>query len=83
MKIIKIDLSIGFLDNVPKTLLCVSQAVSTYNVSGRGMLVGFIDCGIDYTHPAFMNEDGTTRIEYIYDLSNNDVVYNKQQSFLI
>ncbi|WP_293982647.1 hypothetical protein [uncultured Clostridium sp.] len=43
MKIIKIDLSIGFLDNVPKTLLCVSQAVSTYNVSGRGMLVGFID----------------------------------------
>ena len=47
------------------------------------MLVGFIDWGIDYTHPAFMNEDGTTRIEYIYDLSNNDVVCNKQQSFLI
>ncbi|HZK01131.1 MAG TPA: S8 family peptidase, partial [Tissierellaceae bacterium] len=58
---------------------CVPQAVSTYNVSGKGVLVGFIDSGIDYTHPAFMNDDGNTRIEYIYDLSNKGVVYNKQQ----
>ena len=58
---------------------CVPQAVSAYNVSGKGVLVGFIDSGIDYTHPAFMNDDGNTRIEYIYDLSNNGAVYNKQQ----
>lgn len=58
---------------------CVPQAVSTYNVSGKGVLVGFIDSGIDYTHPAFMDYDGNTRIEYIYDLSNKGAVYNKQQ----
>ena len=58
---------------------CVPQAVSTYNVSGKGVLVGFIDSGIDYTHPAFMDGEGNTRIEYIYDLSNKGAVYNKQQ----
>lgn len=58
---------------------CVPQAVSTYNVSGKGVLVGFIDSGIDYTHPAFMDNEGNTRIEYIYDLSNKGAVYNKQQ----
>ncbi|MBE6072290.1 MAG: peptidase S8 [Clostridium butyricum] len=57
---------------------CIPQAVSTYNVTGKGILVGFIDSGIDYTHPAFMNNEGTTRIEYIYDLSNGGNVYNKE-----
>lgn len=58
---------------------CVPQAISMYDVSGKGVLVGFIDSGIDYTHPAFMNQDGNTRIEYIYDLSTDGTVYNKQQ----
>lgn len=58
---------------------CVPEAVSMYNVSGKGVLVGFIDSGIDYTHPAFLDNEGNTRIEYIYDLSNNGAVYNKQQ----
>ena len=46
---------------------CVPQVISTYNLSGKGVLVGFIDSGIDYTHPAFLDKDGMTRIEYIYD----------------
>ena len=44
-------------------------AQGDYDLLGEGVLVGFIDSGIDYTHPAFINDDGTTRIEYIYDLS--------------
>lgn len=55
---------------------CVLQASSTYNVTGKGVIIGFIDSGIDYTHPAFMDENGDTRIEYIYDL-NNEVIYDK------
>jgi subtilisin family serine protease len=34
---------------------------------GRGVLVAVIDTGIDYRHPAFRNNDGTTRIVSIWD----------------
>ncbi|MCD8365957.1 MAG: S8 family peptidase, partial [Clostridiales bacterium] len=34
---------------------------------GQGILVGFLDTGIDYTHPAFRNTDGTTRIAALWD----------------
>ncbi len=34
---------------------------------GQGILIGFIDTGIEYTHPAFVNADGTTRILSIWD----------------
>lgn len=57
---------------------CIPQATDNYGISGEGVLIGFIDSGIDYTHPAFMNEQGTTRIEYIYDLSTGGNIYNKQ-----
>lgn len=36
---------------------------------GRGVLIGFIDTGIDYTNPLFRNPDGTTRINSIWDQS--------------
>lgn len=39
------------------------------NLSGRGVLVGIIDSGIDYAHPDFRNEDGTTRIAALWDQS--------------
>lgn len=38
-------------------------------LTGQGVLIGIIDSGIDYTHPAFINTDGTTRILYIWDQS--------------
>ncbi|MDD3795139.1 MAG: S8 family peptidase [Lachnospiraceae bacterium] len=37
------------------------------NLKGKGTLIGFIDTGITYTHPAFRNPDGTTRILGIWD----------------
>lgn len=58
---------------------CVPQVISTYKLSGNGILVGFVDSGITYTHPAFMNSEGNTRIEYIYDLSDNEKkIYNRE-----
>ncbi|GAA0781715.1 S8 family peptidase [Hathewaya limosa] len=47
---------------------CVDEVQSKYKLTGKGVLVGFIDSGIDYTHPAFIDEQGNTRIKYIYDL---------------
>lgn len=38
-----------------------------YNLTGKGTLVAIIDSGINYTHRDFRNEDGTTRIMYIWD----------------
>lgn len=57
---------------------CITQ-INSGELKGKGVLVGFIDIGIDYTHPAFRNADGTTRIEYIYDLDEGGKVYNKSQ----
>lgn len=34
---------------------------------GTGVLIGFIDTGIDYINPLFQNADGTTRITAIWD----------------
>ena len=39
------------------------------NLTGRGVLVGIIDSGIDYANPVFRNADGTTRIRNLWDQS--------------
>ncbi len=38
-----------------------------FDLSGRGCLVCVIDSGIDYLHPDFINQNGTTRIAYLWD----------------
>ena len=38
-------------------------------LSGRGVLIGIADSGIDYRHPDFRNADGSTRIAAIWDQS--------------
>ena len=37
-----------------------------FNLDGSRILLGFIDTGINYRHPAFRNPDGTTRIVSIW-----------------
>lgn len=37
--------------------------------TGRGVILGIIDTGIDYTNPLFRNPDGTTRILSLWDQS--------------
>ena len=37
------------------------------NLSGRGVLIGFVDTGIDYTKEAFKYEDGSSKILSIWD----------------
>ncbi|WP_298912115.1 S8 family peptidase [uncultured Nostoc sp.] len=36
-------------------------------VKGKGIIVAIIDFGIDYTHPSFRHQDGTSRILYLWD----------------
>ncbi len=37
------------------------------DLKGQGVILGFIDTGIDYTKDAFKYEDGTSKIQYIWD----------------
>ena len=41
-------------------------------LKGRGVLIGFIDTGIDYTNPAFRYSDGSSRIVRIWDQTIQD-----------
>ena len=41
------------------------------NLFGKGCLVAILDSGIDYFHPDFRNEDGTSRILRIWDQTLN------------
>lgn len=45
---------------------------SVLGLTGRGVLVGVIDTGIDYRNPVFQNRDGSTRIAAIWDQTVSD-----------
>lgn len=45
---------------------------SALGLSGRGVLLGVIDSGIDYQNPIFRQADGTTRIVGIWDQTIQD-----------
>lgn len=53
--------------NLVSTCIRNVQSASTYGLTGRGVIVAIIDSGIDYTHPDFQTEDGSSRILYIWD----------------
>ncbi len=40
--------------------------------TGRNVVVGVVDSGIDLAHPDFRNDDGISRVEWVWD--QNDVV---------
>ena len=51
-----------------RTASCINPLqTQNYNLFGEGVLIGIIDSGIDYSHPDFRNEDGTTRIAALWD----------------
>lgn len=52
----------------PREEVNLDEVYSQYNLSGEGVLVVILDRGIDYRHPDFIDENGNTRIAYIYDM---------------
>ena len=43
------------------------QNYPTLNLQGTGVMIGFVDTGMDYQNPIFRNLDGSTRIAGIWD----------------
>lgn len=77
LQYVELPASLYFSDTASNVAVCVDKARNEYGISGEGIIIGFVDSGIDFTHPAFIKEDGTTRIEYIYDLSLGGEVYDR------
>lgn len=59
----------GLLDITALESSGIPEAVNHPNLqaNGKGVILGIIDTGIDYTNPLFRNPDGTSRILSIWD----------------
>lgn len=55
------------LDNSLREACITTVQRPPYDLRGQGVLLGIIDSGVDYNHPDFRNEDGSSRILYIWD----------------
>ena len=60
----------AFPNDAANTVIKAPEARTTYNLSGRGVVVGVIDSGIDWRHGDFRKADGKTRIKTLWDLSD-------------
>lgn len=58
---------------------CITEVTAGYGLEGEGVLIGFIDSGIDYVNQSFRKENGDTRIDFIYDLDAGRRVYTSEE----
>lgn len=66
-------LVLGLLDraNLDAAGIIQVQQQPFLDLKGRGVLIGIVDTGIDFTNKAFRYEDGSTKIQYLYDQTIN------------
>ena len=55
------------METLNQTGILPVQNYPTLQLKGNGILIGFMDSGIDYTNSVFRNLDGSTRIAAIWD----------------
>lgn len=58
------------LSSLEQSGILAAQTQPYLKLLGTGILVGFLDSGIDYRHAAFRKADGTTRIAALWDQSD-------------
>jgi subtilisin family serine protease len=69
VKFIQGEIYHKLLNNVSTQEIQATTARQQYGLSGRGVLLGIVDTGIDWRHEDFRHADGTTRIKFLLDLS--------------
>ncbi len=55
------------LESIEASGLSRLRSIPSLNLNGQGVIVGFVDTGIDYTHDAFKKADGSSRIVTLWD----------------
>lgn len=62
-----------FEDLFSKEASCITQVQrdepGNLQLTGRGVLIGIVDSGVDYRHPAFLTADGKSKILRLWDQS--------------
>ena len=75
--------SLYFQADVGRQASCIDAVQETpYGLTGRGVLVGIVDSGIDLTNPDFRNEDGTTRVAALWDQADREYTSEEINEFL-
>lgn len=54
-------------DSMEASGILPASRIPAFGNQGQGVLIGFVDTGIDYQNPLFRKEDGTSRILGIWD----------------
>ena len=67
-----------FLSDVSTSAYYLGTGAVNTGRTGRNVLVGVVDSGIDLCHPAFKKPDGSSKVLFLYDLATNRE-YNRQQ----
>ena len=63
--------SLASFDSLDQSRVTEIQKNPFLALFGEGVLIGFIDTGIEYQHQAFVNKDNTSRIVSIWDQTIN------------
>jgi len=93
-KIIRIEQGSKKLEKLNDRMLINNNVTNVHNglsplpqgYDGSGVVLGFIDTGIDYTHPDFRDSLGNSRVKFIWDhllpnAANTPQPYNYGQEF--
>ena len=69
------NLSLSLRESMSES--CITQVHSMgagrYGLSGKGVIVGIIDSGVDYTHPDFIDNQGNSRILFMWDQTSEGI----------
>jgi subtilisin family serine protease len=59
------------LPDLTRGALMLANEFDAQRLTGKGVIIGILDTGIDWRHQDFINADGTSRILYLYDPFDN------------
>lgn len=71
------DISPSYVDNINN--IKINQYL---NLTGKGVIVGIIDTGIDYVNEEFIKEDGTSKIIDIWDQTIEDEEIDDEELYI-